>query len=141
MLIGELAGRTGTTAKTLRFYEDEGLLPEPHRTPGGYRDYPGATVERVGFIRSAQQAGLTLRQIGEILDIRDGGRPPCEHVGILIDQRLAEVEQRIAELEQTRDRLRELARRTGDVDPAECSGYCDIIRPEAAAGAGSGERP
>jgi hypothetical protein len=115
--------------------------PSPIARQADTATTPGATVERVGFIRSAQQAGLTLRQIGEILDIRDGGRPPCEHVGILIDQRLAEVEQRIAELEQTRDRLRELARRTGDVDPAECSGYCDIIRPEAAAGAGSGERP
>jgi hypothetical protein len=45
----------------------------------------------------------------------------------LIDQRLADVERRIAELEQTRSRLRDLARRTAELDPAECSGYCDII--------------
>lgn len=127
MLIGELAKRTGTTAKTLRFYEDEGLLPEPTRTPGGYRDYPAESADRVEFIRGAQQAGLTLRQIGEVLDIRDGGRPPCEHVGRLIDQRLVDVEQRIVELEQIRSRLRELARRTAELDPADCSGYCDII--------------
>ena len=57
MLIGELAKRTGTTAKTLRFYEDEGLLPEPTRTSGGYRDYPAESADRVEFIRGAQQAG------------------------------------------------------------------------------------
>jgi DNA-binding transcriptional MerR regulator len=129
MLIGELAKRTGTTAKTLRFYEGEGLLPEPARTLSGYRDYPTDSADRVEFIRSAQQAGLTLRQIGEVLDIRDGGRPPCGHVGHLIDQRLSEVEQRIAELEQARRRLRELAHRTAELDPADCSGYCEIIQP------------
>lgn len=129
MFIGELAKRTGAPAKTLRFYEDEGLLPAPTRTPAGYRDYTERFVERVDFIRDAQKAGLTLRQIGEILDIRDGGRPPCEHVGNLIDQRLAEVEQRISELEQTRGRLHQLAQRTRELDPADCSGYCDIIQP------------
>lgn len=129
MFIGELAKRTGATTKTLRFYEDEGLLPEPTRTPAGYRDYAEPFVERVGFVRDAQSAGLTLRQIGEILEIRDGGRPPCEHVGNLIDQRLEEVEQRISELEQTRRQLHQLAQRTRELDPADCNGYCNIIQP------------
>ncbi len=128
MLIGELARRAGTTAKTLRFYEDEGLLPAPERTPSGYRDYPPGALDRVVFIRDAQTAGFTLRQIGQILDIRDGGEPPCEHVGQLISQRLDEVRGRIAELEQTRAHLRELARRTREVDPADCGGYCNIIQ-------------
>lgn len=128
MLIGELARRAGTTAKTLRFYEDEGLLPEPARTSSGYRDYPPDARDRVAFIRDAQAAGLTLRQIGQILDIRDSGAPPCEHVGELIDHRLADVARRIAELEQTRTHLEELARRTSELDPADCGGYCDIIQ-------------
>lgn len=128
MLIGELAQHTGTTAKTLRFYEDEGLLPEPGRTRSGYRDYPADALERVAFIRDAQRAGFTLRQIGPILPIRDGGQPPCAHVGQLIDQRLDEIEQRIAELRQTRTHLRELAHRTQQLDPADCGGYCDIIQ-------------
>lgn len=127
MLIGELAHRTGTSAKTLRFYEDEGLVPEPPRTPAGYRDYPTDAVERVVFVRDAQTAGFTLRQIAEILGIRDGGQPPCEHVGQLIDQRLKDVARRIAELEQTRAHLYELARRTRELDPADCGGYCEII--------------
>ena len=128
MLIGELARRTRTTAKTLRFYEDEGLLPEPDRRNSGYRDYPAGAVDRVAFIRDAQKAGFTLRQIGQILDIRDGGEPPCEHVGQLIDQRLDEVERRMAELRQTRAHLQQLARRTRELDPVDCGGYCHIIQ-------------
>lgn len=129
MLIGELAQRTGTTTKTLRFYEAEGLLPAPDRTRSGYRDYPTQTANRVAFIRDAQRAGFTLRQIGQILRIRDGGQPPCEHVGQLIDRRLKEVQRRIAELQQTKAELQQLARRTRELDPASCGGYCDIIRP------------
>jgi MerR family transcriptional regulator, copper efflux regulator len=50
-----------------RFYEEEGLLPAPGRTPPGYRDYPEEALNRVAFIRDAQAAGLTLRQIGQIM--------------------------------------------------------------------------
>ncbi|NDL59481.1 heavy metal-responsive transcriptional regulator [Phytoactinopolyspora mesophila] len=129
MLIGELAKRTGTTTKTLRFYEDAGLLPEPPRTPNGYRDYPDQMADRIGFIHAAQAAGFGLRDIWQILGISDSGNRPCEHVGRLIDQRLAEVEQRIAELQRTRRVLTELAERTARLDPTECAGYCDVIQP------------
>ncbi|AYY13736.1 heavy metal-responsive transcriptional regulator [Actinobacteria bacterium YIM 96077] len=127
MLIGEIAQRTGTTTKTLRFYEDAKLLPAPQRTPAGYRDYSPDVVDRIAFIHDAQKAGFTLRQVGQILDIRDGGESPCVHVGHLVHQRLEEVEQRITELEHTRDRLAALARRTRELDPADCGGYCTII--------------
>lgn len=127
MLIGELASRAGTSAKTLRFYEDEGLLPQPARTRSGYRDYPANALERVAFIRDAQVAGFSLRQIGQILEIRDSGDAPCAHVGQLIDQRLRQVEQRIVELQETLRNLQELARRKSTLDPADCHGYCHII--------------
>ncbi len=70
MLIGELA-TTGVSTKTLRCCEADGLLPEPERTPAGYRDYADTSIDRVGFIRQAQAAGLTFAQIREILTIRD----------------------------------------------------------------------
>jgi len=120
MLIGEVAEVTGVTAKTLRFYEDRSLLHEPMRTPAGYRDYPRETVDRVRFIRQAQAAGLTLRQIGEVLEIRDGGRPPCGHVAVLVEERLTEVEQRLVELRRTRVQLRRLRGRLDDLDPVDC---------------------
>ncbi len=120
MRIGEVADATGVTAKTLRFYESDGLLPEPARTSGGYRDYPTEAVGRVTFIRRAQAAGLTLAQIREILAVRDHGHPPCEHVAALVERRLHDVDRRLEELQGTRRELLALRQRLDELDPADC---------------------
>lgn len=120
MLIGEVAEAAGVSATTLRYYEREGLLHVPARTPGGYRDYLPQVVDRVGFIRQAQAAGLTLRQIGQILAIRDHGDPPCRHVAEIVDRRLADVEQNLADLRRTRAQLREVRSRLDQIEPADC---------------------
>jgi len=127
MRIGEAAGRSGVPAKTIRFWEDQRLLPAPARTSAGYRDYDPVILERLAFIRHAQAAGLTLEHIRQVLDIRDGGQPPCVHVAGLIGRRLAEVETRLAELARARDQLAVLAARAAAQDPADCRGYCSII--------------
>ena len=127
MRIGEIAGRAGVPPKTIRFWEDQRLLPSPARTPAGYRDYDLAVVDRLAFIRHAQASGLTLEAIRQVLEIRDGGQPPCVHVTDLIARRLADVEARLAELTRTRDQLVVLAARAADQDPADCHGYCSII--------------
>ncbi|MGW1553897.1 MerR family DNA-binding transcriptional regulator, partial [Streptomyces sp. NPDC002346] len=59
MRIGELATQAGLSTKTIRFYEEAGLLPAPPRTSGGYRDYPEQAATRLSFVRDAQAAGLT----------------------------------------------------------------------------------
>src|SRR6266849_9644019 len=105
MKIGEIAGRARVPAKTIRFWEAQHLLPQPARTSAGYRDYEPAILERLAFIRQAQAAGLTLEHIRQVLDIRDGGEPPCVHVTGLIARRLAELDARLAELARTRDQL------------------------------------
>ena len=80
MLIGDLATQAGLSAKAIRFYEQAGLLPQPPRTSGGYRDYPLGAVDRLAFIRHAQAAGFTLADIRSVLTIRDSGQAPCQHV-------------------------------------------------------------
>jgi len=137
MRIGEIAGRAGVPTKTIRFWEDQGLLPAPARTAAGYRDYSPAILERLAFIRHAQAAGLTLEHIRQVLGIRDGGQPPCEHVTSLIARRLGEVEARLAELARARDQLAALAGRAAAQDPADCRGYCSIIAAEPASSAAS----
>ena len=127
MKIGEVAGKSAVSAKTIRFWEDQRMLPAPARTPAGYRDYDPAILERIAFIRQAQAAGLTLEAIRQVLDIRDGGQPPCSHVADLIARRLAEVEARLAELTRAREQLAALAERAAAQDPADCRGYCSII--------------
>ena len=129
MLIGDLATRAGLSAKAIRFYEQAGLLPQPPRTSGGYRDYPLGAVDRLAFIRHAQAAGFTLADIRGVLAIRDSGQAPCQHVSVLIDEHLARVERRIAELTRARDALKDLQRRAAATDPADCaeSEVCSIL--------------
>ncbi|MZD04473.1 MerR family DNA-binding protein [Streptomyces sp. SID5785] len=130
MRIGELAVQSGVSAKTIRFYEQAGLLPEPPRTPSGYRDYPADAATRLAFIRDAQHAGLTLAEIRGILVLRDSGQAPCDHVSTLIQQHLDEISRRMAELRKTRSALRDLAQRAAETDPASCTDtdICRIIR-------------
>ncbi|MFF1691252.1 MULTISPECIES: heavy metal-responsive transcriptional regulator [unclassified Streptomyces] len=131
MRIGDLATTSGLTTKTIRFYEQAGLLPEPLRTPSGYRDYSGEAAGRLAFIRDAQGAGLTLAEIRSVLALRDSGESPCGHVTDLIGQHLADIEQRLDELRKTRSALRDLAQRAADTDPDTCGedGICTILSP------------
>ena len=120
MRIGELAQAAGTTAKTLRFYEDQGLLLRPARTASGYRRYGPEILARLDFIHRGQAAGLTLAQIRQILQIRDNGTAPCEHVRELLDMRLAEVEEQIAELRRLRETIAQLRTAAEHVEPETC---------------------
>ncbi len=108
MRIGTLAHSAGVTTKTIRFYERSGLLPEPPRTPSGYRDYPPESAERLEFIRAAQAAGLSLGEIRLVLRVRDEGVPRCASTAELLVAQLRRVEQRILDLTSTRDALRDL---------------------------------
>ncbi|MDX8036707.1 heavy metal-responsive transcriptional regulator [Lentzea sp. BCCO 10_0856] len=129
MRIGTLAVTSGLSTKTIRFYEQSGLLPAPPRTSGGYRDYPEQAVARLAFVRNAQSAGLTLAEISSVLALRDGGQAPCRHVTALISERLTDIERRLAEMTKTRDALRGLARRGAATDPATCTenDICTIL--------------
>lgn len=120
MRIGEAAGASGLTAKTLRFYEDRGLLPEPNRSANGYRDYGSETVARLEFILRSRAAGLTLNQIREVLRIRDSGHAPCTHVQQLLAAQLSDLDQRITELVTLRAAVSELHDAAANADPAAC---------------------
>lgn len=121
MRIGELAEAASTTTKTLRFYEEQGLIPTAERTPAGYRDYTPEAIARVDFIHRGQAAGLTLAQIQQILDIRDGGEAPCEHVRGLLDTRLENLEAQIAQLVTLRDTITELRDQAARAEPDTCT--------------------
>ena len=119
--IGELAEAAGTTAKTLRFYEEQGLLPAAERTASGYRDYDPEAATRIDFIHRGQAAGLTLAQIKQILDIRDGGEIPCGHVRDLLDVRLKDIERQISDLVSLRDNVAALRDAAAEPEPETCN--------------------
>jgi MerR family copper efflux transcriptional regulator len=129
--IGDLAQRSGVTAKTIRYYEDIGLVGPPARTPSGYRDYEPSALERLAFIRAAQAIGLTLGEIRSIIALRDDGQTPCGHVLDLLRQRADELDRRIAELRSLRSELRRLVDRAEGLDAAECDPgrVCHLIGP------------
>lgn len=106
--------------KTLRFYEESGLLPPVKRAANGYRDYPPESAARVSFIHRGQAAGLTLAQIRQILGIRDSGTAPCEHVRSLLDSRLSAIDVQIAQLARLRKTISVLRRQADAADPTAC---------------------
>ena len=121
MRIGEVAEAAGTTTKTLRFYEVQGLLPPAERTTAGYRDYTADAVTRVEFIHRGQAAGLTLAQIRQILHIRDDGQAPCEHVRMLLDARLADLDEQISQVSELRDTITRLRDQAAHAEPDTCT--------------------
>lgn len=127
MRIGELGQQVGVNPKTIRYYEQIGLLPEPTRLPSGYRSYTDDDVGRLVFIKTAQRLGITLDEIGEILALRDGGRRPCAYVRGVLRREVAELDQRIRELRRLRQELVRLdtladamAEEAGDAGDAIC---------------------
>ena len=120
--IGGLARAAGVGVETVRYYQRRGLLPEPARPPGEVRRYGEQDVKRLKFIRSAQAAGFTLAEIGELiaLDASDDRARARE----LAQSRVAAIDEKIAELREARDALAGLA--------ADCArkrgGPCPILR-------------
>ena len=125
MKIGELADRVGVTTKAIRFYESIGLVPNPPRTPSGYRVYAEADVDRLTFIRTAQSLGLSLDEIGEIIALRDRGQQPCDYVSEVLRRQVSQLDHRIREMRRLRDELRVLA--AGAAVTRDHGTYCGVI--------------
>jgi DNA-binding transcriptional MerR regulator len=129
MQIGQLARTSGVTTKTIRYYESIGLLEEPARTEGGYRSYRPEVLERLDFIRQAKASGLTLAEIGSILEIKDEGGQSCDHSRLLLAEHLEALDAKIDELLAARIELRRLSERALRLDPAQCTdaNRCQVI--------------
>jgi DNA-binding transcriptional MerR regulator len=128
LLISEVARRSGVPARTLRYYEEIGLL-RPERTPSGYREYDERVFDRLTFIRSARALGLSLAEIGGIVTLRNNGEAPCGHVTRLLEERSAAIARTIRDLRTLQSELRGLMTRAKDFNPRECEpdGICGLI--------------
>ncbi|HEX6965041.1 MAG TPA: MerR family transcriptional regulator [Gemmatimonadaceae bacterium] len=111
MTIGELARRAGVNVQTVRYYERRGLLAEPHRTPSGYRQYSDATLDRLRFIKRAQELGFTLSEIHELLVLRLDPRTTAAQVKARAEAKIDDVERRIHDLQHIKHALTHLAGR------------------------------
>ncbi len=132
MRIGELAAQAGVNPKTIRYYESIGLLPEPDRTDAGYRVYGADDIDRLAFIRRAQQLDLSLDEIAEILAMRERGEQPCSYVLDVARARLEELDRRIADMERARAELDSLLQDARGPS-ADDGSYCQLIQHQRAA--------
>ncbi len=126
MQIGQLAAQFDLNTKTIRYYESVGLLPDPPRNESGYRQYDTDDVDRLGFIRRAQQLGLSLDDIREILSFRDDGQAPCGHVVTLLQRNAHDLDRRISQLQALRDELDRLVAQTATL-PVDRKTFCRVI--------------
>jgi DNA-binding transcriptional MerR regulator len=125
MFIQELAHLTGISAKTIRYYESIGLLPDPERAENNYRQYTPEAVERLRFIVTARGLGFNLTDIGEFLTARDAGTLPCRRVLDSFDQRISEIDRHIADLLALRDTLQRIRNDGAALPPdKQCDEQC-----------------
>jgi len=129
MRIGELASTCDVSTATVRYYEEIGLIDSPARTDSGYRDYTEGAVSTLVFIRAAKSAGLSLADVGEILEISNRGDTPCGHVATLLGDKVEAITRQIADLESMRGDLVALTTRAEELTETPCpdGAICHIL--------------
>jgi MerR family transcriptional regulator, copper efflux regulator len=130
MQIKDLSENTGVPAKTIRFYEETGVLPLPQRLPNGYRDYSESDVARLKLVAGARRLDFSLDDIGEIIAMRDRREAPCRTVLNLLQEKADAIAARIQELQKLETDLRALheiglAFPLDDVDGKNC--VCHLV--------------
>ncbi|MFT0546264.1 Cd(II)/Pb(II)-responsive transcriptional regulator [Allopusillimonas ginsengisoli] len=123
--IGELAKRTECQAETIRYYEKEGLLPQPSRSGGNYRLYGEEHIERLRFIRHCRTLDMALDDVRTLLIYRDTPDEDCGDVNTLLDEHIHAVEVRVKELMQLKRHLTVLRQKCSSAAPTES---CGILR-------------
>ena len=130
LTIGQLARRAGVNIETLRYYERRALLPDPPRTPAGYRKYAPDAVRRIGFIKRAQQLGFTLDEINALLALRVEPDASCDAVEERAERAIARIDGKVAELQRMRAALSELVSACHTRRPTDDCPILDALDPE-----------
>lgn len=121
---GAVAKHAGVNLQTIRFYEREGLLPEPPRSESGYRRFPPETIRRVQFIKRAQDLGFSLEEIKQLLALRVLPGATCGDVRQRAEAKVRDIDEKIRSLRTIRRALERLAESCSGVGPV---GECPIL--------------
>ena len=108
LTISQVAKQAGVNIETVRFYERQGLIPEPPRRASGYRQYSLDFVTRIQFIKRAQTLGFSLKEITELLDLRIEPDTACDEVRNRAEQKVEAIEKKIETLVRMKRVLNEL---------------------------------
>lgn len=108
MRIGELARQAGVDVQTVRFYEREGLLEAPSRTPAGYRAYGPPHLERLNFVRHCRSLDMPLAEVRQLIRLASDTRVSCQKVDELVRAHLERVRAKRAALQALEAQLASL---------------------------------
>ncbi|CAH0534149.1 hypothetical protein VST7929_02051 [Vibrio stylophorae] len=123
MKIGEVAKQTGLTTKTIRFYEEKGIVSAPERQDNGYRDYRDVHLQALLLIKRARMIGFSLEESGALLALsRDSGRTAAD-VKAKAEQKLVEIDRKIDELMAMKTTLQALTQAC----PGDGQSQCPIL--------------
>ncbi len=124
MKIGGIAEAAGVEVSTVRYYERRGLLPDPPRTASGYRQYDETVIDRIRFVRHAQNLGFTLEEIEELLGLRVEEPSSCAVVEEATRSKLRSVDAKIRELRRLR---RVLSRLVHACEAKQATDECPVL--------------
>ncbi|MDP6389139.1 MAG: Cu(I)-responsive transcriptional regulator [Alphaproteobacteria bacterium] len=128
MQIGNAAEKSGIPAKTIRYYEEVGLIQPAHRTESGYRTYDESDVATLRFIQRARGLGFSVKEVRLLLGLwADRARSSADVKGLALDH-IGEIDRKIAELQSMRDTLVDLTERCHGDDRPDCPILEDLAR-------------
>jgi MerR family transcriptional regulator, copper efflux regulator len=125
--IGVIAKETGISIKTIRYYEELGLIQASMRTEGGFRLFTSDVLSRLRFIKRAQSLGLSLSEIKEFLNVHDQGNLPCKHIKAKLENKLLSIDKQIQELLIFKQELEGLISRWETIPENSDKTICPII--------------
>jgi MerR family copper efflux transcriptional regulator len=126
--IGQVAVQSQVPIKTIRYYEELGLLKSSERTEGGFRLFAPEIIKRITFIKRLQKLGLSLQEIADILEVHDRGFAPCSEIKQQLEHQILEIDRRIAELMTLRGEINELLDDWTPTDKTTEGEICPIIQ-------------
>ena len=130
LLIGQVTDLSGVPIRTIRYYESLGLLQSLERTEGGFRQFSLSVLTRLSFIKRAQSLGLSLQEIGEILQVYDGGKPPCNEIQQKLNDKILEIDHQVELLFGLRNELKTLLSSWDNLTTKSEKTICPNIQPD-----------
>lgn len=130
LTIGKVARSAGLAIDTVRYYEREGLIEKPARSPAGYRHYRPEVTARLRFIRQAKELGFSLSEIRELLALKVTPGKSCADVRARAEAKIANVAQRIAQLNRMKRALAKLATACSGRGPTSECPILDALESE-----------
>ncbi|MFB6345644.1 MAG: MerR family transcriptional regulator [bacterium] len=130
---GQVAEDAGVNNDTVRYYEQRGLIEEPPRTDGGYRQFPPETVRRIKFIKRAQTLGFTLAEIDDLLELADG-KGSAADILEKTETKIEEIEEKIEHLKTLRESLTDLAEACPGEGPLSKCNILESLSPPVDSG-------